>query len=71
MVNFRNYTSEFINEYGEKWVFEYDSIEGKGTLKGSDVDWQEFSVVDGRAMELNLTKSELKWLRKAWQEASN
>ncbi len=63
------YTSEFANRYGEKWTFEYDYAIGKGILKGSDVDWQSYDVVDGRASDLILNNEEMLWLRRAWAEA--
>ena len=53
------YTSEFTKQYGEKWIFEYDNITGKGILKGSDVDWQSYDMVDGRAPELILNNEEI------------
>ena len=63
------YTSEFANRYGGKWIFEYYYATGKGILKGSDVDWQSYDVVDGRAPDLILNNEEILWLRRAWHEA--
>ena len=63
------YTSEFTNRHGEKWIFEYDYATNKGILKGSDVDWQSYDVVDGRAPDLILNNEEILWLRRAWAEA--
>ena len=63
------YASEFENRYGEKWIFECDHITGKGILKGSDVDWQSYDVVDGHARDFILNNEEILWLRRAWAEA--
>jgi hypothetical protein len=43
---------------------------GKGTPKGSDVDWQTYHVVGGQAIGLILNNEELLWLRKVWAEAT-
>ena len=42
---------------------------GDGVLRGSDVDWQEYRVVDGLAKGLVLNEEEMAWLRKVWTEA--
>lgn len=49
-----NYRSEFIDEYGENWIFEYNYNTGKGVLRGSEVNWQPHPVVDGRVANLLL-----------------
>jgi hypothetical protein len=59
----------FVNRYGEQWEFVYDSAAGEGILRGSDVDWQEYSVVDGLVPDLVLNEEEIVWLRKTWAEA--
>ena len=64
------YTSRFRNRYGEEWVFEYDAMKEEGVLRGSDVDWQEYRVIGGRAEGLILNDEEIRWLRKAWAEAT-
>ena len=69
MIQNRTYTSEFANRYGEKWIFEYDYATSQGVLKGSDVDWKSYPVVDGRAPDLVLNNEEIVWLRSAWAEA--
>ena len=63
------YTSEFKNRYGEEWIFEYNYATGKAMLKGSDVDYQSYPVVDGHAADLLLNNEEILWLRRAWAEA--
>ena len=62
------YYTEYTNRYGEEWIFEFNPATRKGILKGSDVDWQEYEVVDGRVDGLLLTEGELKWLRETWKE---
>ena len=46
------YRSQYENEYGELWVFVYDYSANTGILTGSDMDWQDYPVVDGRAIGL-------------------
>jgi hypothetical protein len=70
VVASNRYRAQFTNRYGEAWEFEYDAATGEGTLRGSDVDWQPYRVVGGRAVELILNDEELQWLRKAWAEAT-
>lgn len=65
----KTYTSEFKNRYGEQWIFEYDYATGKAFLKGSDVDHQSYSVIDGRAPDLLLNNEEILWLRRTWANA--
>ena len=65
------YISRFTNRYGEEWQFEYDCSRAEGILSGSDVDWQKYRVVEGRALGLILNEEEIQWLRKAWLEATS
>jgi len=69
MENKAKYISEFANRYGESWIFEYDYDTKQGLLRGSDVNWQSYPVVEGRARNLLLNEEELLWLRQAWKEA--
>lgn len=64
------YTSRFTNQYGEKWEFDYFQSKRQGILRGSDVDWQSYNVVDGHARGLVLNDEEIQWLRRAWAEAT-
>jgi len=61
----------YTNEYGEQWIFEYDPSSGVGILKGSDVDWESFKVVDGKAIGLILNDGELIWLKETWKKATS
>ena len=70
MVAPARYTSQFANRYGEEWEFEYDPLTGEGVVRGSDVDWDEYRVVGGRAIGLIMNDEEILWLRKAWVEAT-
>ena len=70
MVAPQFYTSRFSNRYGEEWVFEYHPAKGEGVLRGSDVDWQEYRVIDGKVPSLILNDEEILWLRKAWAAAT-
>lgn len=63
------YRSQYENEYGELWVFVYDDSANTGILTGSDMDWQNYPVVDGRAIGLLFNEDELVWLRSAWGSA--
>ena len=54
----KQFTSRFTNRYGEEWVFEYDPGTDEGALRGSDVDWQEYRVVAGRAAGLLLRRGD-------------
>lgn len=38
----------YTNEYGEQWIFEYDPLTGEGILKGSDIDWQSYRIIEGK-----------------------
>lgn len=70
MVAPQLYTSRFSNQYGEEWVFEYDPTKEEGVLRGVDIGWQEYRVVEGRVPGLILNDEEILWLRKAWAEAA-
>lgn len=63
------FESSYTNQYGEEWIFEYDTTTGIGIVKGSDVDWAEYQVVEGVAPLLILSDGEKQWLRSAWEEA--
>ena len=70
MVAARIYRSQFTNQHGEEWEFEFDPAKGDGVLRGEDVDWQEYRVVEGRVPELVLNDEEIQWLRNAWKSAT-
>ena len=71
MIAPRPYRSRFTNQYGEQWEFVFDPTTGEGVLRGSDVEWQEYRVIDGRVPGLILNGEELSWLRKAWRKATD
>ena len=71
MISTNRYQSRFTNRYGEQWEFEFDLATGEGKLRGSDVDWEGYHVVDGNAVGLILNDEEIPWLRKAWAEATS
>ena len=64
------YIEKFKNRYGKEWSFEYSYITGTAIVKGSDVDWHEYEVVNGQAIDLMLNDEEIRWLRKAWVSAT-
>lgn len=65
MIN--EYRYEFENEYGERWIFEFDRLSGRSFLRGEDVDWKEYEVVGG-AVTLVLSKEEQTWLLESWNK---
>lgn len=65
-----SYVSEYENELGELWVFEYDYVNDTGVVKGLDVDWSEYPVFEGQALGLLLNEKEESWLKTAWSEAT-
>lgn len=69
MIANRHYVSRFTNRYGEEWEFKYDLLHKEGFLRGSDVGWREYHVLEGRVPELILNDEEIQWLRKVWAEA--
>lgn len=71
MVAPARYTSRFTNRYGEQWEFEYDPMTGEGVVRGSDVDWNEYRVVRGRAIGLMMNDEEILRLSEAWEEATS
>jgi hypothetical protein len=65
------YASCFTNRYGEEWEFAYFQSKREGVLRGSDVDWQRYKVIDGHAQGLILNDEEIQWLRRSWGEATH
>lgn len=62
--------STFTNKYGEDWEFEYNSELEKAIVKGSDVSWEEYPVIEGIACGLYMSKEEHEWLLSAWKAAT-
>ncbi len=60
MIAPKRYTSRFTNRFGEEWEFEYDPSNREGALRGSDVDWHEYRVAEGRALGLVLNDEEIR-----------
>lgn len=52
------FSSEYVNKYGEEWVFEYHPTSAISLVRGSDVDWTNYPVVEGYALGLILTDDE-------------
>lgn len=65
-----SYLGYFENENGEKWVFEYDTVQHKGRLYGEDCSWKEYDVNDGKAPALSLDPNERHWLAACWEAAT-
>ena len=63
------YKSQYKSDLGDKWVFTYDYGTNKGIITGSDVNWEEYRVINGRAVGLLLSDEESKWLRESWDKA--
>lgn len=64
------FQSTFVNEYGKKWVFAYDPESGASLVKGSDVGWEVYEVVEGVAQNLIMSVKEKQWLLSAWEQAA-
>lgn len=64
------YQSTFTNQYGEEWIFEYYPESGASLVKGSDVDWQAYEVIEGVAYNLIMADDEKQWLLAAWEQAA-
>ena len=65
----KKFESSYKNQYGETWIFEYDYGSETGVVRGSDVDWYEYAVVNGEADDLVMHDEEKAWLMAAWHEA--
>lgn len=65
----KNYQSNFANEYGEKWFFEFDYDKNYAYITGDDVGYEKYPVYDGLAIELILNEQESNWLMSVWKEA--
>lgn len=70
MIAKNHYSARFTNRYGEEWEFEYDPLKQEGVLRGSDVEWQNYPVIEGQVTGLILNDEEIRWLRKVWREAT-
>ena len=70
MIAKNHYSSRFTNRYGEEWEFEYDPLKQEGVLRGSDVEWQNYPVIEGQVPGLILNDEEIRWLRRVWREAT-
>src|SRR5437773_1680307 len=65
------YCGYFQNEHGEQAIFIYDYKTRTGTLLMGDYDWEKpVSVIDGLALELNLSQAERLWLQACWNAAT-
>lgn len=63
--------SEYVNEYGENWLFELDQEQGIALLSGTDIsDALRVPVIDGCAIGLVLNAGEQNWLRTVWSDGA-
>lgn len=58
----------FTNIYGEKWIFHFDPKTKVAFVKGSDVDWESYPVIEGAAYGLVMSSEERTWLSDAWEK---
>lgn len=58
--------SRFKSKYGDEWVFEYDPSEDKAIVRGSDIGWESYPVIEGVAFQLNMSLDEEEWLLESW-----
>jgi len=58
----------FTNRYGEEWLFCFDTDTNVATVKGSDVDWESYPVIEGVAYGLVMSADEKEWLARVWEE---
>ena len=65
------FKSEHVGEHGDLWVFEYDYSTNTGIVKGPDVEWQSYAVIEGEALWLILTEGERAWLKSSWEAATS
>jgi len=58
------YIGYFENPYREQWIFTYDRLTRRATLRGGDTNWAKTHVVrDGSVEGLILGLEEAAWLR--------
>ena len=56
-----NYSSAVTAENGGTWVFEYDYSTETGFVRGSDVENDEYKVIERVAYNLVMERSEQRW----------
>lgn len=61
--------SSFSNRSGQEWIFEYNPQTKLGIIKGTNVEQQEYPVINGQAEGLSLNDEESTWLRQSWATA--
>ncbi len=63
------YKAHYTDGYGDPWVFEYSPDDGRGTIRGQDVDWEPYLVLRGVAPVLELSWEDRTWLWRSWRQA--
>lgn len=61
----------FTSRIGDQWVFSFDRNTNTALVKGDDVGWESYPVVEGVAYGLEMNKEEQAWLAGVWKEATN
>lgn len=61
---------EYTNQYGEDWIFIYKDQCSINLMKGSDIDWHAYPVIEGQALGLVLNEEERIWLQSVWTDAA-
>lgn len=64
-----SYKAHRTDEFGDRWVFEYNSKDARGTVTGSDMNWESYPVLRGFALDLLTSDEDLVWLWRSWREA--
>jgi hypothetical protein len=69
------YIGYFVSGLGDQWIYTYDYVTQRATLRGGDLGWGDaVEVMNGRAPELVLNEAEQLWVRACWtasQEAKD
>lgn len=56
---------------GDQWVFSFDHNSNTALVKGNDVGWESYPVVEGVAYGLEMNEEEQTWLAGVWKEATD
>lgn len=62
--------SSFTNRYGDEWSFSFNTNTNLASVKGSDVGWESYPVIEGVAYGLVMDGEEKTWLLSVWMSAA-
>ena len=65
------YVGYFANEHGNQWLFAYDRVSRRATIRGGDMNWgRPVTIASLKDLPYHFNESERRWAEACWEAAT-